>query len=610
MVLNTRCVMDENTPYLVAETTEIPAVDPLEYLSSIPAEELEDLLKYATPKELEEWDRLMFAPASPYIPQTPTERQALFLSLQQEREVFYGGAAGGGKSSALLMAALEFVHVRGYSALLLRRTYTDLSKPGALMDRANEWLRNTGAKWNEQKKQWRFPSGAVLTFGYLETENDKYSFQSAEYQFIGFDELSQFTESQYLYLFSRLRRLAGSDIPLRMRAGSNPGGTGGRWVYHRFIPEGFSPIDAQKHRVWWHTGQDEDNRPFRRAFVPARLHDNPHLDQAEYVEALQELDSVTREQLLSGDWQITERGDILTTYRERHTVIGWTQFERVLGCRHIPETWLLDIYQDAGMTEAHPCVTSWFASAPMNIDLDKRVLRESGGLKMGGSVFLYRGMTVHDMTTKQRANEINRLMAPHGETSRTQRWQMSHEAADERVGYQREHGLPFQPWPTGKTRGVAQLRTAFELRDTDRANPFNPDVGGHPLLYLVVDDEQLGYARDDAGLARHRAEIPAYHWAMPKSGDAPASLVPYALFNDAIDTMRAAAADYWPEVTQLSYEERVHAAIPAGYHVAELQERSDMDPAQRALTAWWAEREAKKRLNPKTVDVDDYGEVI
>src|SRR5437868_4850032 len=94
-----------------------------------------------------------------YCPQSPTERQQLFLGLRDEREVFYGGAAGGGKSSALLMAALEYVHVKGYSALLLRRTYTDLSKPGALMDRASEWLRKTGAKWNEQKKQWRFPSG-------------------------------------------------------------------------------------------------------------------------------------------------------------------------------------------------------------------------------------------------------------------------------------------------------------------------------------------------------------------------------------------------------------------------------------------------------------------
>src|SRR5437868_3713196 len=74
-------------------------------------------------------------------PQSPTDRQALFLSLDGEREVFYGGAAGGGKSSCLLMAALKYVDAPGYSALLLRRTYADLSKPGALMARAHEWLK-------------------------------------------------------------------------------------------------------------------------------------------------------------------------------------------------------------------------------------------------------------------------------------------------------------------------------------------------------------------------------------------------------------------------------------------------------------------------------------
>ena len=124
-------------------------------------------------------------------------------------ETLYGGAAGGGKSDWLLMSALDYVDVPGYAALLLRRTYQDLAKPGALIDRAHSWLHQTDARWNEQKKQWRFPSGAVIDFGYLEQANDVYQYQSAEYQMVGFDELTQFEEPQYLYLFSRLRRLRG-----------------------------------------------------------------------------------------------------------------------------------------------------------------------------------------------------------------------------------------------------------------------------------------------------------------------------------------------------------------------------------------------------------------
>ena len=490
-----------------------------------------------------------------YIPQSPTPRQQLFLDLKDEKEVFYGGAAGGGKSSCLLMAALKYVDVPGYSALLLRRTYADLSKPGALMDRAHQWLRGTGAKWNEQKKQWTFPSGAVLTFGYLENDNDKYQYQGAEYQFIGFDELTQFKESSYTYLFSRLRRLKSSDIPLRMRAASNPGGVGAGWVYERFVPEGFSPEQAREQKVFWKEGEEEDGRVTLRAFVPATLDDNPHLDREEYAHSLQELDAVERARLLRGDWSIQERGNILSMWDENYHVITWAEFARVFGAHHIPLTWLLGVYQDWGTTPDHPCVTSWFATAPEKTPAVR-------GVKLAGSVFLYRGFMTWDATVREVATELSVRMAPHGEVSRVRKWQMSHEASSERIAYQREHRLPFQAWKTGKTRGIAQLRNALELTDTTRPHPFRPHLKGHPRLYHVVDERELLNPKTDAGLARWRAEAPAYEWATTKGGDPLAQLVPYALFNDAMDTERAAAADYFPETEPLSAKEEAEKNLP------------------------------------------------
>ena len=168
------------------------------------------------------------------------------------------------------MAALAYVDVPGYRALLFRRSFPDLNLPGALMDRAREWLGGSAARWNAHDHVWTFPSGASLTFGYLENENNKYRYQSAELQYIGFDELTQFAESQYLYLFSRLRRLAGSAVPLRMRAASNPGGPGHEWVRARFVD---APPDGG------------------RLFIPARLADNPHLDRDTYMHNLHELRS-------------------------------------------------------------------------------------------------------------------------------------------------------------------------------------------------------------------------------------------------------------------------------------------------------------------------------
>ena len=215
-----------------------------------------------------------------YIKQSPTPKQAAFMLLPQ-REAFFGGSAGPGKSSALLMCALQYVDVAGYAAVIFRKSYADLAKPGALMDRAQEWLGGTDARWQSQAHTWRFPSGAQLAFGYLDSEHDKYAHQSAEYQFCGFDELVQFHESTYRYLFSRLRRLKGSLVPIRMRSASNPGGTGHEWVKQRFLVEG--PTEG-------------------RPFIPARLEDNPHIDEAAYRHSLAQLDPITRAQLLSGDW--------------------------------------------------------------------------------------------------------------------------------------------------------------------------------------------------------------------------------------------------------------------------------------------------------------------
>ncbi len=185
------------------------------------------------------------------------------------------------------MAALQYVHDPSYAALLLRRTYADLSLPGALMDRAHEWWQGTGAKWDDRTKTWGFPSGATITFGYLENEKDKFRYQGAEFSFVGWDELTQFPETAYRYLHSRTRRKAGATYPIRIRGASNPGGIGHEWVRQRFIVEG-----------------EEQGRPF----IPARLEDNPHLDREEYERSLMQLDPVTRAQLRNGDWDVLPEG--------------------------------------------------------------------------------------------------------------------------------------------------------------------------------------------------------------------------------------------------------------------------------------------------------------
>lgn len=480
-----------------------------------------------------------------YIFVKPHAKQQMFLDLDDTREALFGGATGGGKTIALLADALKFVHKKDYSALLLRKSFPDLKQEGGLIDVAHGWLNKTDAKWNEQDKQWNFPSGASLRFGFLDVENDKYRYQGGEYQYIGFDEVTQFSESSYRYLFSRLRKKASLDVPLRMRGATNPGGVGGAWVYERFIPEDFSPTRASELKVWYKTLENGT----QTAFVPSMLDDNPSLDKEAYLESLMELDEITREQYLKGDWLIQVRGDILYTYSEAHSVISWSQFQNIFGERHIPAHWMIQTLQDWGTTPEHPCVTSWFATAGHNAPT-------INGVPLAKCVFLYRGMMFTQCTAADVAKEIKRVMSHRGEISRCTSWRMSHEASSERMEYHQQ-GLPFMNWKTGKTRGIEQLKDAFALTHTDKPHPFKPTLFGTPKLFLIVDDAELVYPRTDAGLARWRAEIPAYHTKVPKTGEVALKWEPYPLFNDAIDTMREAAAEYFPRSQAFTLAEEI-----------------------------------------------------
>jgi len=230
----------------------------------------------------------------PACPHRPTPKQWLALSLVDERELLYGGAAGGGKSDFLLMAALQFIDVPGYSAVIFRRTFPQLSAPeDGLLARAQEWLAPDPQfegldTISGYPTRWRFKGGGTLSFSHMQHESDRFNHQGPSYQFITWDELTQFSQTQYRYLLSRLRRVEGFPVPLRVRSTSNPGGSGHDWVRERF------PIDAP--------GVDGCR------YIPAKLGDNPHLDAATYAETLEQLHPYERAQLLEGRWDVRPPG--------------------------------------------------------------------------------------------------------------------------------------------------------------------------------------------------------------------------------------------------------------------------------------------------------------
>ena len=277
-------------------------------------------------------------PSTRYIPHRPTPKQLAFLWLPH-REAFYGGAAGGGKSDALLMAALQYVHVPGYHALVIRKTLEDAKKPGSIMFRAREWLARTNAVWVASEHAYYFPTDgapAVLKFGKLANIGDAYNYQGSDYQFIGFDELTQFYQTDVEYVITRLRRprcpyhdlksghmdskcpscrefgpLYG--VPLRVRTASNPGGMGHLWVKRRYLISRSDTLVSPQGKPLY-AGQNP-----KRPHIPAYIQDNPFLDQESYIETLSDIeDPVTREQLLAGDWGISEDGRFKSSWAMRY----------------------------------------------------------------------------------------------------------------------------------------------------------------------------------------------------------------------------------------------------------------------------------------------------
>ena len=123
--------------------------------------------------------------------------QTTFLS-SSEREVLYGGAAGGGKSYAMLADPLHGLNNPNFSGLLVRHTTEELRE---LIQKSQELYPRAvpGIKWSERKSQWVSPKGGRLWMSYLDKDTDVTRYQGQAFNWIGFDELTQWPTPCLLY---------------------------------------------------------------------------------------------------------------------------------------------------------------------------------------------------------------------------------------------------------------------------------------------------------------------------------------------------------------------------------------------------------------------------
>lgn len=220
-------------------------------------------------------------------------QQAKFLACS-DFEVLYGGSAGAGKTGALIALPLRYVNEPDHHAGIFRRTYPEIEE---MVLESQAIYRSLGGTWIASKRQWRWPTGARVTFGNLENMDHAYKYHGAQFTMLLFDELASWpTDEPFIYLQSRLRKKAESKCRIFIRSTCNPTGPGKAWIMRRY---GIRPEGTASHAIDKETGRV-------RRFIPGKISDNPTLAGTEYEKTLSSLPPAKRAALRDGRWDSME----------------------------------------------------------------------------------------------------------------------------------------------------------------------------------------------------------------------------------------------------------------------------------------------------------------
>ena len=251
--------------------------------------------------------------------------QYQFLASQAD-VVIYGGAAGGGKTYGLLLDPLRHYDNPHFGGVIFRSTSVQVRNEGGLWDESVKLYSLFGAKPREFSLEWKFPKGMSMSFSNLERDVDVLNYQGSQIPWIGFDELTHFSEYQFFYMFSRNRSASGVKPVIRGTCNPDPKSWVKRFIRWWLDKEGryADPEKAGKLRwfikigdtINWADTKEELFEQFGRGpeiiptsatFIPAKLEDNKIFMQKDpaYKARLLALSRVDRARLLGGDWAMT-----------------------------------------------------------------------------------------------------------------------------------------------------------------------------------------------------------------------------------------------------------------------------------------------------------------
>lgn len=267
--------------------------------------------------------------------------------------VIYGGAAGGGKSFGLLLDPLRNKENPYFGGVIFRRTSVQIRNEGGLWDESMQLYPKVGARPSEHALTWKFPSGMSMSFANLEHDKDVLNYQGSQMPWLGFDELTHFTEAQFFYMISRNR--STSDVIPCIRATCNPDPDSFvRKLIDWWIgPDGF-PIQSrsgklryfiriQDEMIWADSaeeiyakyGRGDDIMPTSITFIPSKLDDNKILMRKDprYKANLLAMGRVDRARLLDGNWNVRASAGMIFR-KEWFTILDAVPAAWIQQCRY------------------------------------------------------------------------------------------------------------------------------------------------------------------------------------------------------------------------------------------------------------------------------------
>ena len=283
-----------------------------------------------------------------------------------------------GKSDCLLIDPLRWVDNRNFRGLIIRRTMPELRE---LIDRSKRFYLDfaPGCKWKDQDKLFVFPSGAKIEFGYCETSEDVERYRGQQYTWLGIDEITQFSDDTMLDKLKASLRTSDPNLPIYIRATTNPSGAGCRWVKQRWVDEGPANSTIRKHyTIRGYNGVPDENYVITRRWFNSVPDDNKALSKA-YKASLVAIDNdILRRQWLYGEW-ISE-GLAFDEFKvANHVVVPFK----------LPHNWYKFRACDWGYSSMAVCL--WFA-----VDYD-------------GNIFVYRELKTKGVTADKFAEMVLEL---------------------------------------------------------------------------------------------------------------------------------------------------------------------------------------------------------